>query len=275
MNEGVNFDVNDFEQEVLERSKEIPVLVDFWAEWCGPCKILGPILERLAARQSGNWELRKLDTERFPDVAARYGIRSIPNVKLFVDGVVAQEFVGALPEPMVEAWLAKAVPSKHQKDIVRAETVMRQGEREVARGILEAVIEEESDDEHVRALLALTIAVSDPERAVGLVVDIHEASPDGLTAQAVRTLGRLLEMRGNDARLPEGPARETYRLAIESLAQGDFDHALELFIAVLRDHRDYDDDGARMACLAIFAYLGEDHPVTRNRRREFSRALYA
>ena len=275
MTNGENFEVENFEQDVIERSRVTPVLVDFWAEWCGPCKVLGPVLERLAARKTGRWELRKVDTERFPEVAASYGIRSIPNVKLFVDGKVTQEFVGALPEASVEAWLAKALPPKHQKLVEKAEGLMREGRTEEAREILEQVVAEEPSGEHGRALLGLTLARSDPDRAAVLVEEIHEATQDGMIAQAVRTIGRLLAVHRNEVVLPEGEARESYRLAIDGFVRGEFDRALELFIMILRDHRSYDDDGGRLACLAIFAYLGEDHPVTRKRRREFSNALYA
>jgi putative thioredoxin len=275
MNTSVNFEVENFEQDVIERSRVTPVLVDFWAEWCGPCKILGPVLERLAARQTGRWELRKLDTERFPEVAASYGIRSIPNVKLFVDGKVTQEFVGALPEASVEAWLAKALPPQHQKLLENVEALMHEGRTDEAREFLERIVSEDASDEHARALLGLTLSWSHPDRAAALVDGIHEASPDGMMARAVKTIGRLLAIHRNEVVLPEGEPKEMYRLAIDELARGELDRALELFITILRDHRTYDDDGGRIACLAIFAYLGEDHPVTRKRRREFSNALYA
>ncbi|HEY6866409.1 MAG TPA: thioredoxin, partial [Candidatus Eisenbacteria bacterium] len=103
----MSHDITDFEQDVIAKSRTVPVLVDFWAEWCGPCRVLGPVLERLADQAQGRWVLAKLDTERFTDVASRYGIMSIPNVKLFVNGEVADEFVGALPEREVRAWLER------------------------------------------------------------------------------------------------------------------------------------------------------------------------
>src|SRR5512146_1797389 len=110
-------EVRDFNKDIIERSKTIPVLVDFWAEWCGPCRILGPVLEKLAVKYKNRFELVKVNTDKNQEIAARYGIRGIPNVKLFIDGKVADEFTGALPEPAVEQWLKKAIPGKHTEEL--------------------------------------------------------------------------------------------------------------------------------------------------------------
>ena len=116
----MTYDTNDFDRDVVERSWTIPVLVDFWAEWCGPCRVLGPVLEKLAGEHSHQWAFVKLDTEAHPHIAARHGVRSIPNVKLFVDGRVSDEFVGALPEARVVEWLKKALPSRFRSQLAEA-----------------------------------------------------------------------------------------------------------------------------------------------------------
>jgi putative thioredoxin len=107
----MSHDVTDFQAEVIERSRTLPVLVDFWAAWCGPCRVLGPLLEHLAGEAGDRWALAKVDTEKFPELAGQYGVTSIPSVKLFAGGEVVDEFVGALPEADIRRWIDAALPS--------------------------------------------------------------------------------------------------------------------------------------------------------------------
>jgi putative thioredoxin len=116
----VNYEVQNFQKDVIDKSFDKPVLVDFWAEWCAPCRMIGPVLEKLAEENKDNWELVKLDTEKNQDVAMKYGVRGIPNVKLFKNGEVINEFTGALPEPAIKEWLKKSIPGKFSDQIEHA-----------------------------------------------------------------------------------------------------------------------------------------------------------
>ena len=187
------FDTDDFEKDVIARSYDVPVLVDFWAEWCGPCKVLGPVLERLAQRSAGEWELAKLDTDKHPAIAARYGIRSIPNVKLFVDGEVANEFVGALPERTVEEWLKNAVPSKYRAQLEGARQLLLEDRAGEAREMLRPVVAAEPENHQAAALLAQALFGSDPEEALRTVEPIRLGSDYYEVADAIRTLDAALD----------------------------------------------------------------------------------
>ena len=271
----MNHEIADFQTEVIERSYTVPVLVDFWAEWCGPCKVLGPILERLAAKDGSQWVLAKVDTDKHQDLAAQYGIRGIPNVKLFVDGKIANEFTGALPEPAVVQWLKKALPNKFRKDIEKAQQLQRENNNEAAQALLEQIIQQDPSNEHARVLLGGILVPTDPERALALVSRIEESSEFFPMVDAIRTFSELSTKVLHPEKLPDDPVKDEYLVALKETIALRYDSALERFIDVIRDNRYYDDDSARKTCIAIFRILGDDHKVTQKRRREFSSALYS
>ena len=268
------YDTDDFERDVIERSRTIPVLVDFWAEWCGPCKVLGPILEKLAREQSDRWALAKLDTEAFPHISARYGIRSIPNVKLFVDGEVVDEFVGALPEPAVVEWLGKAVPSRYRAQLADARRMLAENGAGPALDVLRPIVAAEPDNHEALVLMARAVMQDDADVAATVVDPVTLGSPHYDEAEAVRELASMFAKIDDPGNLPQSRVKETYVQAFRSTRAGDFEAALEGLIDVVRRDRRYDDDGARKGCIAIFNLLGDDHELTKRFRSALSRALY-
>lgn len=270
--ESMGFDVRDFHEEVIEASRQVPILVDFWAEWCGPCRILGPILERLAGEADGKWTLAKVDTEAHPDVAAAYGIRSIPDVRLFVDGEVVDGFMGALPEANVRRWLAEALPSAGEREaareLARVDTLIRDGRKQEARDALELLLDREPGDAEARFRLARLLVFSDPERAVKL---LERTEPGGVAPEAldaIRTFGRLFLEDSAD------PPEDPFRWAVRRLQGEDFSGALEALLRILREEGSGTSDRVRKTCVAVFHHLGHDHPLVRRFRGEFSRALH-
>ncbi|HEX9653072.1 MAG TPA: thioredoxin, partial [bacterium] len=182
----------DFEKDVLDASKTSPVVVDFWAEWCAPCRMLGPVLEKLANEAGGAWKLVKLNTEEHPQLAVEYGIRSIPAVKMFHDGRVVAEFIGALPETQVRKWLDENLPSVSKQLLEKARSALAADNKPQAKEVLETLLKEESNNVEAVVLLAEILFEEDAARAAQLVKGTPVEHPLYNRANAITTLGRLI-----------------------------------------------------------------------------------
>ena len=268
------YDVANFEQEVIQASYSSPVLVDFWAEWCGPCRILGPVLEKLAVEQADRWKLAKVNTEEHQQIAMQYGIRGIPNVKLFVDGEVVNEFTGALPEHQVRKWLDEAIPSEEAGILQDAQEALEAGDLVRAKALLEGVLSTDPEHATARTLKARLVALENPMEALALLEGIEVADGDMfLVKESVTSLAQVYDDE-RLAALPEAPVKSRYIDAAGALKDGDYDKALQHFIEVIMKDRYFDDDGSRKVCIALFSLLGPAHPTTKKHRRTFDMALY-
>jgi len=268
----MNHEINDFQKDVIEKSYDKPVLVDFWAEWCAPCRMIGPILEKLAEENKDNWELAKVDTDKNQDIATKYGVRGIPNVKLFRNGEVINEFTGAIPEPAIKDWLKKSIPSKFVDQIEHAKIYLKNGDITTAKAILEDIHKGDLNNSEVKVLLAKILLFEDPKEAKRLIENVDGNLENIELAEAINTLNELLTRDVNS--LPEAFVKEKYLSAIDDIRKQNFDSALAKFIDVIREDRSYEDDGARKACIAIFKFLGEENEITLRHRKDFGRALY-
>jgi putative thioredoxin len=242
-------DVTDatFQTEVLERSKQVPVVVDFWAEWCGPCRMLSPIIERAAEARDGQVVLAKLDTDANQRTAMDYRIQGIPAVKAFKDGKVVDEFTGALPPPAVEQFFDRVVPSE-------AELLAAAGDEASLRRAVEL---EPSRADAVVPLARILLGRDEREEAAELLARV----PGDFQAQGLAARMRL-EDRG------EPDLSEAW----SALDAGDHERAIDALIAALPGDGAKDD--IRQAVVAILDELGVEHPLARDARRRLAAALY-
>ena len=237
-------DQASFESQVLERSKTVPVVVDFWADWCGPCKQLTPVLERATAAREGKVELAKVDVDANQKLAAAFGVQGIPAVKAFRDGKVASEFTGAVPPAEVERFFDALVPSE-------ADELAAAGDEDSLRRALEA------DPRHATArveLARLLIQRGETDEALELLGETPgDFVADGLAARA--------RLAGDEQLAP----------AFEAWDRGDYRGALESFLEALGNPERRDD--VRRMMVAIFTDLGAQDPLASEYRRRLATAL--
>jgi len=243
-------DVNeqDFEREVVERSRTTPVVVDFWAEWCGPCRALSPILEQAAAEREGQVVVAKVDTDANPMISQAFGIQGIPAVKAFKDGRVVDEFVGLQPPANVARFFDALVPSE-------ADTLVEQGDEAALRRALEL----------------------DPGRAdaaVPLAEMLHRRGESEEAAEILANVGGSFAADGLAARIRlEDSDDIDLSDAFRALDDGDTERAVELLIDALPS-ADGSKDDVRRVVVGVLDKLGVEHPLARDARRRLAAALY-
>ncbi len=267
----------DLKRDVVDPSFQQPVVVDFWAEWCSPCRMLGPILEKLARQANGRWKLVKIDTETQPDIAMQFGIQSIPAVKMVYQGQIIAEFVGALPESHVVKWLEENLPTKSKDALQQALEALEFGNIHRAKQLLQYAVSQDENNLDAKVMLGRLLFLENPDKAIKLVEAVDEAHPMFDQVDAMRVLHRLMNSTkdiGKDATNGHAEAWSLYRKGIEALKQRDFETALQSWIDSIVIDRKVDDDGARKACVSLFKILGNEHPLTKNYHRRFSSALF-
>ena len=264
-------------QQVMEASFKVPVLIDFWASWCQPCQVLMPVLARLAEEYQGKFLLGKLNTEEEQEIAAQFGIRSIPNVKLFRNGQPVDEFMGALPEGEVRQFLDRHVARESDLQVAAAREQLAAGN--VAGAIVLLDEAREADPGNARVTLALAEAQVASGDIAAAESTLDSLPPSERDKPEVASLRSHLYFEGQVAEAPATPElaakleanpddhEARFQLALRKVVEQDYDAAIELLLELMQKDRSFGDDAARNGLLKVFELLGDDPRVGQYRRR--------
>ncbi len=273
----------DFDHLVLQQSHTRPVLADFWAAWCGPCKILMPLLAKLADDYQGKFFLAKIDTDKEQALATQYGIRSLPTVKVFKDGLVVDEFMGAQPERALRDILDRHILRASDALIAQAMQAQGRGDAAQALGLLTRAVETDPDRDrpklHLARLLFESGRTEDGEKTLQSLSPAGRADPEVVALRAKLEFVRLAAVSRSPEELEKAIAANPkdyearYLLAAWRVLEGAYEPALDQLLEIVRRERKFRDDAARKAVLAIFNILGGQGEIVTRYRKRLSMAL--
>ena len=273
----------DFETAVIERSRSVPVVVDFWAPWCGPCRVIGPVLERLASEMQGAFVLVKVNVDESPALSQQFGIRSIPMVSAFRDGQVVDSFTGALPESQIRAWIRKVVPSDADQQVEEAAKLIETDPTAAAERF-RAVLERDPANEAALLGLGRALLLQGDDGADEALRRVPRGSKGYAEAQALLQISAFLriaeggQQSAGDTGAAGADQHARYIAAARSGRDGNWEAALQQLLQIVQREGIGKEgslgDQARDVTLAIFEFLGDGDPLVARYRRQLANALF-
>ncbi len=272
-----------FMQDVVEASHHQLVLVDFWASWCGPCRSLAPILEKLAMEYQGTMKLVKVNTDQEQSLATQFGIRSLPTVLFFKEGKVLDQFMGVLPEPAIRQKIEPHATSSSEKALAEARELYQDGQTEQAKKRVRKLSDSMPDNDAPKLLLLSWLTVEgnmdDAITVAGTISAAGQTSPEYRSFQTALELRQdvdladRLSLENTLADDPENLAVR-YRLARLLIAEKEYANAMDHLLDIIRRDRSFQDDGARKTMLKVFELLGGQGELVSEYRTRLSRTLF-
>lgn len=272
-----------FEQDVIERSYNLPVVVDFWAPWCNPCRVLGPLLEKIAREKNGAFVLVKVNTDECPDLAMALGIQGVPAVFAVRDGQIVDHFVGAMPEPQLRQWIGGILPQEDERLVAEADRIADRDPAAAEAKYHQALTLNPKSTSALLGLAKLLVRQSRFEEAKPFLQELRDLGVTGeeverLQAEIALTSGsssgdNLAELQQQVAVNP-GDSEARLKLAKALAARSRYPEALEHALAVVQLQPGEPREEARKFMIQIFNLLGNDHPITEEYRRRLTMALF-
>ena len=260
-----------FQRDVVQRSYDVPVVIDFWAPWCGPCRTLGPTLEKLASEASGDWVLAKINVDENPRLAQAFGVQGIPAVKAVSEGKLVEEFTGALPESRVRAWLQGFIVDTDDAQPAALAEIDESDPQEAAARYRVA-LGDDPDNEDLKLALGRLLLFQRNAEGQALLGEIAPGSPHYARAQAMLTAADFFLADSSAA--AASPIETRYLQAGTDVQAGHMEQALDDLLVIVGRDRGFRDDGARKAVLGILAALGDENPLAGEYRRKLANALF-
>ncbi len=276
--------LQNFEADVMHASHQTPVLVDFWAPWCGPCRTLGPMLEKLEAEAGGQWKLVKVNVDENQELAAHFGVRSIPHVVAIAEGKAVDQFVGVLPESGLREFLARLTPAPAELALREALALAAEGNHDGARAAFLAALEADPGFDAARlAYIAFLLDANAVDQARAEFERLSARAPqeDAHTAlqmrlDAMHQVDGLPDEDTLTARIAADPADLPARLDLARLliARGQYEPALEQLLAIVRTDRNFEEDVGRKTMLSVFDLMADQPEAIARWRRQLSTTLH-